>query len=178
MATKSDGIRRRSLLGAGVAAISGSALSCAPGRAGSPWRYFTVAEAETLDAVCAQLIPADQDSGAREARVVNYIDLQLSQRFRKHRAAYRQGLDGIDQTSRGKFGKRFLELAPEQQIEVLNAIEESSRVFFELLLAHSRQGFYGDPRHGGNRNRASWKMVGLPFPQVRGREHYNVPKVG
>lgn len=178
METKATLLRRRSLLGAGLAAVAGSAISCAAGRAGSPWRFFTTAEAYTLDAICGQLIPADQDPGAKEARVVNYIDIQLSQRFRKHRAAYRQGLAGIDQTSRGKFGKRFVELTSDQQIEVLNAVEEDSKVFFELLLTHTRQGFYGDPRHGGNRNMASWKMVGLPFPPVRGREHYDQTKAG
>jgi len=171
-------LRRRSLLGAALATAAGSAISCANGRAGSPWRFFTAAEAETLDAVCEQLIPADRDPGAKEARVVNYIDIQLTRPFRKHRTAYRQGLAGIDQASRGKFGKRFVELTAEQQIDVLNAMEKNSKAFFELLLTHTRQGFYGDPRHGGNRNRASWKMVGLPFPQVRGREHYDPPKAG
>jgi gluconate 2-dehydrogenase gamma chain len=178
MGTNARVMRRRSLLGAGLAAVAGSAISCAAGRAGSQWRFFTAAEAETVDAICAQLIPADQDPGAKEAGVVNYIDIQLSLRFRKHRTAYRHGLVGIDQTSGGKFGKRFVALTPKQQIEVLNAIEENSKVFFELLLTHTRQGFYGDPRHGGNRNRVSWKMVGLPFPQVRGREHYDLSKAG
>ena len=78
----------------------------------------------------------------------------------------------MDAASRSKFGKPFLELSSEQQVEVLNDAEENSKLFFELILAHTRQGFYGDPRHGGNRNMASWKMVGLPFPPVRGREHY------
>lgn len=178
MGTNATVLRRRSLLGAGLAAVAGSAVSCAAGRAGSSWRFFTTAEAETLDAICTQLIPADQDPGAKEARVVNYIDIQLSQRFRKHRTAYRKGLDGVDLTSRGMFGKRFVELASNQQIELLNAVEENSKVFFELLLTHTRQGFYGDPRHGGNRNMASWKMVGLPFPPVRGREHYEITKAG
>ena len=53
--------------------------------------------------------------------------------------------------------------------------EENSKEFFDLILAHTRQGFYGDPRHGGNRDRVSWKMVGLPFPPVRGRMHYDEP---
>jgi hypothetical protein len=26
------------------------------------------------------------------------------------------------------------------------------------------QGFYGDPRHGGNLNRVGWKMIGFPGP--------------
>jgi gluconate 2-dehydrogenase gamma chain len=178
MKTQQHPMRRRNLLGAGLAVVAGSALSCTAGGNGSTWRFFTAAEAETLDALCEQLIPADQDPGAREARVVNYIDIQLCRSFRKHRAAYRQGLAGVDQTSRGRFGKRFVELTSEQQIEVVNALEEDSKAFFDLLLTHTRQGFYGDPRHGGNRNRASWKMVGLPFPPVRGREHYEQDKVG
>lgn len=165
-------IRRRTLLGLGVSAVAGSAISCAGGGSGSSWRFLKPDEARTLEAVCAQIIPADQDPGAKEAGVVNYIDIQLSTRFKKHRAAYRQGIAGIDAAGRSRFGKPFLDLAGGQQVEVLNAIEANSRAFFDLLLNHTRQGFYGDPRHGGNRNRASWKMLGLPFPQVRGRQHY------
>ena len=178
MKSQTTVLRRRSLLGAGLAVVAGSAFSCAPGRGSSPWRSFTIAEAETVDAISSQLIPADGDPGAKEARVVNYIDIQLSRSFRRHRATYRQGLAEIDQTSRGKFGKRFVQLSSDQQIEVLNSVEENSKAFFELLLPHTRQGFYGDPRHGGNRGMASWKMVGLPFPPVRGREHYAQGKTG
>ena len=164
---------RREFLGAGVAAAGGSAVSCTRGtQAGGGWRFFTSAEGRTVESICAQLIPADQDPGAKEAGVVNFIDLQLSRRFRRHRAAYRQGIAATDDAARAKFGKLFAELGSEQQVEVLNAIEENNKAFFELILAHARQGFYGDPRHGGNRNMASWKMVGLAFPPVRGREHY------
>ena len=43
------------------------------------------------------------------------------------------------------------------------------RVGYLLFMWITRQGFYGDPRHGGNRDAASWKMLALPFPPVRGR---------
>ena len=164
-------VGRRVFLGVGLAAV-GATISCTKGTAGGAWRFFTPAQAQTVDAICAQLIPADQDPGAKEAGVVNFIDLQLSQRFKKHRAVYRQGVDAVDAASRSKFGRRFVELAAEQQVEVLNVVEENSPVFFDLIVTHARQGFYGDPRHGGNRNMVSWKMLGLPFPPVRGREHY------
>src|SRR5919107_857270 len=118
-----------------AAALSGAgAISCNGSRTASPWRFFTAAEAQTVDAVCEQLIPADRDPGAREARVVNYIDMQLSRRLRRHREAYREGIAGIDYASRTKFGKRFVELAPEQQVEALKTVEESSKSFFDLLL--------------------------------------------
>ena len=136
-------------------------------------------EAKTVEAICEQIIPTDRDPGAKEARVVNYIDIQLTRHFRKHQTHYRQGIAAVDAASRSRFGKHFAELSSEQQVEVLTGVEETSNAFFELILAHTRQGFYGDPRHGGNRNMVSWKMVGLPFPPVRGRQHYDEPpKVG
>jgi gluconate 2-dehydrogenase gamma chain len=170
-------LRRRTFLGAGLsAAVTGSAVSCGSGKSASPWRFFTAEEGQTVDAICEQLIPADQDPGAKEARVVNYIDIQLTRHFKRYQKTYRQGIAAVDAVSRKKFGKRFVELPAGEQTEALVDIEESSAAFFDLILAHTRQGFYGDPRHGGNRNRVSWKMIGLPFPPVRGRERYDQPK--
>ena len=102
----------------------------------------------------------------------DYIDIQLTKAFRKHRQAYRKGLADIDIASRAMFGSAFADLPADRRSAILRDVERNSRPFFELILAHARQGFYGDPRHGGNRNRASWKMVGLDVPPVRGRQHY------
>jgi gluconate 2-dehydrogenase gamma chain len=164
-------IRRRAILGAGISAVLGG---CRGSR--GDWRFFTDQEAATVAAICEQIIPADRDPGARDAGVVNFIDIQLAKRFRRYRSVYREGIATVDASSRAKFGKPFVSLAANEQIEVLTEIEEKSKAFFDLILNHTRQGFYGDPRHGGNRNMASWKMVGLPFPPVRGRQHYDEPK--
>jgi len=32
------------------------------------------------------------------------------------------------------------------------------------------QGFYGNPRHGGNRDYASYRMLGLDYPQLVGQD--------
>jgi gluconate 2-dehydrogenase gamma chain len=165
MGTKAVDLRRRTFLTAGVSA---AAVACG----GNRWRFFTTDEAITAEAITAQLIPADSDPGAKEAGVVHYLDIQLSKRFKKHQKTYRAGLAGVDSASVKAFGKRFIELVDAQQIEVLNSVEENDKPFFQLILTHARQGFYGDPRHGGNRNMVSWKMVGLPSPPIRGRQHY------
>jgi gluconate 2-dehydrogenase gamma chain len=167
-------MRRRTVLGAGLAAVAAGGTAVTLPRLGNrPFRFFTAEEAATVDAICEQLIPADSDPGAKQARVVNYIDIQLTRHFRKHQRAYRQGIAAVDDASRSRFSKRFVELTAGQQVEVLKHIEAKSRSFFELVLNHTRQGFYGDPRHGGNRDMASWKMLGLPYPPVRGRIHYD-----
>jgi gluconate 2-dehydrogenase gamma chain len=164
-------MRRRTLLGLGVSAVAAPVISCSHA-GGRTWRFLTPQEAQTLEAVCAQLIPADRDPGAKEAGVVNYIDIQLGKAFRKYRQQYRGGLAALDADSRARFGTAFAGLAGAQQVDLLQGVERKSPAFFDLLLNHTRQGFYGDPRHGGNRDRASWKMLGLPYPQVRGRQHY------
>jgi gluconate 2-dehydrogenase gamma chain len=78
------------------------------------------------------------------------------------------------------FGKPFTAVTPDQQDAVLQSMEKgqargegwqqvSAKSFFDLVVSHTMQGFYGDPRHGGNRERVSWKMLRLPYPPVRGR---------
>lgn len=143
-----------------IAALAGAAVSCRGTRSGE-LRFFTEAEARIVEAITAQLIPADQDPGAKEAGVVHYIDIQLATRFRKHRRTYREAL--------ARFPQDFAGLPDAKQIEILNEVEEHEKAFFNLILTHTRQGFYGDPRHGGNRQMASWKMLRLATPPIRGR---------
>jgi gluconate 2-dehydrogenase gamma chain len=144
-----------------VASVAGTAVSCAPSR--SPWRFFTLAEARTLEAICAHIIPADHDPGAVEAGVVVFMDRQLAGFYKPLQKAYRQGLAAI--------GPNFAGLPAASQLEALHRLERNPETepFFDMLVAHSMQGFYGDPRHGGNRERASWRMLGVASPPVRGR---------
>jgi len=164
-------LRRRQFLGMGVAAtLGGSAVSCSSG--GGRWRFFTAREARIADAICEQIIPADQDAGARQAGVVNYIDVQLTKHFKRHQQAYRQGLQAVDALSHARYQKPFPDLAFADQTMILLDVEKKAKAFFDLILTHAMQGFYGDPRHGGNRDAVSWQMMGVPFPPIRGRAHF------
>ena len=169
MSVLSRVLRRRRLLQVAVSAAAAGAAGCT-GRSGR-WRFFTVQEAETAGAICERIIPADQDPGAASAGVLNYIDLQLVGPLKKHQRLYRQGLAGVDDLSIARFGKRFSALATSEQDVVLTAIE--SRPFFALIRDHTMQGFYGDPRHGGNREYASWRMLEVPPAPIRGRQLYD-----
>ncbi len=175
--------RRRFIQITATAAAVGPAISCS--RATNPWRFLSVEEAQCLGAICGHIVPSDQDPGAREARVVNYIDRQLVGYLKRHQKAYREGFAGIDQTSLALHGQKFVALPPEKQAEVLTAFDKgeapgevwkrrSAKSFFDLVVNHTMQGFYGDPRHGGNRDGVSWKMLGLPYPPIRGRQQYDL----
>jgi len=131
-------------------------------------------EARTLDAICDQLIPADQDPGAAAAGAIVFIDRQLAGPYSRYRRAYREGLARAAALSRQMFGKALYQLAGEERLAVVARIEAEARPFFEMVLAHTMQGFYGSPRHGGNRDYASWRMLGVPAAPVRGRIQYDL----
>ena len=161
-----------------VAAAAGPMAACV-GKS-NPWRCLAADEARVLEAICERIIPADQDPGAAWAGVANYIDRQLEGPYRKLRKTYHQGLAGTDATARAMFDKPLADLKPDQQDVVLQSMEKgsaqgeqwknvSAKTFFNMVVSHTMQGFYGDPRHGGNRDRVSWKMLRLPYPPVRGR---------
>lgn len=169
----------------GVAAGAGSAKLV--GRMGAapdgPWRVLSAEEASLVEAVTEQIIPADRDPGAKEAGVVNYIDRQLDGPFQRFAANYHKGLACLAQTSQALFGKPFEQLGWPDQTRLLQAMESgkvpkdiwsdpSPRDFFSMLRDHTMQGFYGSPRHGGNRNYVSYKMLGLEYPRVIGQNRY------
>jgi gluconate 2-dehydrogenase gamma chain len=80
------------------------------------------------------------------------------------------GIAAANEWSRKTYGRDFDRLAPEQRIEALKAMEAgkaefadfSSRAFFARLHTMTMEGFFADPIYGGNRNKASWKMLGYP----------------
>jgi gluconate 2-dehydrogenase gamma chain len=80
------------------------------------------------------------------------------------------GIAAANVWSRKTYGHDFDRLDPDKRIEALKAMEEgkaefanfSSRAFFARLLVLTMEGFFGDPIYGGNRNKASWKMLGFP----------------
>lgn len=176
--------RRKFLQVAMVAAAAASTgIACSGGR--SPWRFLSVDEARTLAAICDLIIPPDEDPGAAWAGVVNYVDRQLCGPLRHLRNSYRQGIAAVNRSSRVLYGANFVALAETKQVELLSLMEQgrapseawkpiSSVEFFTLLLDQTMQGFYGDPRHGGNHAGASWKMLGMLYPPIRGRLHYDV----
>ena len=98
-------------------------------------------EARTLDAICDQLIPADQDPGAAATGAVVFIDRQLAGPYARYRRAYREGLARTAALSRKMFGKPLDELAGEQRLAVVTRLEKDARPFFEMVLAHTMQGF-------------------------------------
>lgn len=122
--------------------------------------FFTPEQALEVEAMAAQIIPTDQTPGAREARVVAFIDRILTTFDSDRQADYTAGLDELASASRERFpsSRIFSELNDEQQIAVLTALEDTP--FFELVRTHTITGFFASPIHGGNFDKVGWELLG------------------
>jgi gluconate 2-dehydrogenase gamma chain len=130
-------------------------------------KFFTVSQAALIESISELMVPADQDPGGKTAGVVFYIDRVLGGPFGKfYRNRYEEGLPRIDAAGQ-KFGSNFVSQSSDRQTAILKDLQfgdaagSPDQEFFGLLWRHIMEGYYGDPEHGGNRDRASWKMIGF-----------------
>jgi gluconate 2-dehydrogenase gamma chain len=122
---------------------------------GGGLKFLTADQAREVEAVAAQIIPADDTPGAREVGVIRFIDLNLAVYEKDKQAAYAEGLKVLAEKS----GGRFSALDGAKQIAVLKEIEKSD--FFGLVRQHTIMGFFSNPQYGGNRDKMGWKLIGF-----------------
>ena len=164
-----DYTRRQMLIGlAGLGASSLMIPSVASGEVPVPdgERPFGPDEGETLSAAEERLLP-----GAVEAGVPEYLDHWLAHRsFRLVRKYMAHGARHLDAAARKEHGKSFVGCTGEQQDAILKTFSEGDfkagkfdgTVFFRQLMELTLEGYLSDPKYGGNRNRAGWRLIGIP----------------
>jgi len=146
----------------------------APGPQAAPpatplaFQYLIPPQVATLEAVCEQIIPADEDPGAKWAGVVHYIDLGLAGGLKEYRPVYEAGLKRLEALTRQAGARSFADLDSAPQAMILEQLEKdegregaavSGREFFQLVRRHTIEGFWGDPKYGGNREMTGWKIL-------------------
>jgi hypothetical protein len=150
------------------------------------FQFFAPAEAVEIDAIAARIIPSDETPGAREAGVVYFIDRALTTFAIDDQKAYREGLPALQARVRELFPdvERFSRAAPEQQDQILHAVDDqtgsgrrdlpntAAKRFFETVRVHTIVAFLIDPDSGGNRDGVGWKVIG------REPEHMFQPPFG
>ncbi|MET9245963.1 gluconate 2-dehydrogenase subunit 3 family protein [Nonomuraea sp. NPDC003709] len=131
---------------------------------------MTPGQAATLGAVVDTIVPADDHPSGTEAGVLDYLAGQFGRDLAGLRAYYEAGLNAVEAEARERHGAGFPELPPGRREELLRALEAGdtrvpwpfdAAAFVETVVGHVMEGFYGDPGNGGNRDAASWRMIGF-----------------
>lgn len=146
--------------------------------------FFSLGEFTLLQAVCARLIPQENN---REIPMADGIDQRLANnesdgwRYDTMPAdgeAYRLGLAGVQETARLLFQQAFELLSNAQQDEVLRQVQQGeaagkpwnqlpARRFFEELLAEATTLYYSHPLaqeeigYAGMADAPGWHRIGL-----------------
>jgi gluconate 2-dehydrogenase gamma chain len=132
------------------------------------FKYLNPPQVAAIEAIAEQIIPADEDPGAKWAGVVHYIDLGLAGDLQEYRPVYEAGLKRLATLTRQAGVQPFAELDFAAQTKILERLEKdegrqgagtSGREFFQLVRRHTIEGFFGDPKYGGNRETIGWKIL-------------------
>lgn len=139
-------------------------------------RFLEVGEWETLEAVCARLLP-QPDRPDAPVPIVPFIDEKLRKNegegYRYEdmpdlRSTWRLGIAGIEKEAQRRYRKRFIELRAEQQDGILRAIQNeeaegapweelpAKRFFTDTLLKTVVGIYYAHP--------AAWSEIGWGGP--------------
>ncbi len=120
-----------------------------------PW---SDSERQRLRMVVARIIPADDGPGALELGSDAYVFAQLAGDRHADAASIAEGLADLDARAQAEFGRGLDDLDAAQVDDLLVDIEGAG--WFALLAELTAEGFYADPGNGGNRDGASWTLIG------------------
>jgi gluconate 2-dehydrogenase gamma chain len=124
---------------------------------------LTADEAAVLEAASAQIIPTDELPGAREARVVNFIDRSISTWAKEQRPVMAKLVKELNSRAR-KTDRRaasFAALTEAQQEAIIASLEKERHQSFFALRGATIVGMFANPEYGGNFEKRGWQALGF-----------------
>ncbi len=131
---------------------------------------FDATQYATLRAVIDRMIPRDDAPGGLDAGVDRYILHLLQHDGVGYSALYMSLLDALQHEAHVRHNLAFAQLSAHDADAILHAFarSESSAVLLAnaawciaTVAEHCAEGFYADPRQGGNHDTVSWQMIGF-----------------
>jgi gluconate 2-dehydrogenase gamma chain len=124
------------------------------------FRVMKPADAADVEALTAQIIPSGTTPGAREARVVYFIDQGLATFFATMSKGFTAGLADFQQKfASSHAGKAFAQASSAEQIAHLQTVESGE--FFQMARMLTVLGMFSSPQYGGNYQGLGWKAMGF-----------------
>ena len=122
---------------------------------------LTPEQAADLEAIAALIIPSDDLPGAREAKVIVFIDRSLGSFASNQREPMLQGLAELNRDVNRRWPeiRRFAQLSPDRQQLILTEIEDGD--FFGAVRFATLVGMFAPSSWGGNFNGAGYEVLGF-----------------
>ncbi|QGX95111.1 gluconate 2-dehydrogenase subunit 3 family protein [Haloplanus rallus] len=162
----------------------------------SPYDFFDAEQAAVVSTLVDRLLPGSEDRpSGTDLAVVRYIDRALRREpfyetahdDRRFQAAYEDGIDRLQETARALFDRPITDLDDAAVDDLLSQVTERSApgwedvptpnpvsmtvpstAFVALLRDHAVEGYYAQPKYGGNVDLGGWRQAGYVGPFVEG----------
>lgn len=132
----------------------------APVPAPAGFTTLAPAEAADVDAIANQIVPGGDLPGARDAKVVHFIDNSLGSFWAEQLPSFRKGLAAFQAAWKSGGSPVAFAAAPdEQQIAFLRQVDHTA--FFLAVRRLTVLGLIAWPKYGGNFENLGWKLLGV-----------------
>ena len=129
-------------------------------------RSLTQEEYQTVAAAVERICPRDEEPGAIDLGVPEYVDRALSTPTLSHvRDEFVRGTEALMRRAQSRHHQPFATLGPAEQDALLTEFKDSppgsgEQHYWTVLIGLTMEGLFGDPSHGGNRAGRGWELIG------------------
>lgn len=122
---------------------------------------LTATEATEVEAIANQIVPGGATPGARDARVIHFIDRALGTFWASELPAFRKGFEEFQSAwaARSSTTTPFSAAGDARQIAWLHEVDDTP--FFATVRRLTLLGLIALPKYGGNHDKIGWKLVGF-----------------
>ena len=146
---------------AALADAEAASTETSPHEPQARYKSLTTRQAEDFGAIADRILPRDETPGERDVGVVFFADHLFASFAPERKPAFDKALAEVTAAARrlGPSVTSFAALPTSLQDDVLRSVEKTDA--FNLLRTVTISGYFSHPSHGGNRNNAGWKTIGL-----------------
>jgi hypothetical protein len=122
---------------------------------------LTITEATEVEAIANQIVPGGTTPGARDAKVIYFIDRALGSFWSSELPAFRKGFTEFQAAyaAHSSTSAPFSAAGDARQVAWLHEIDGTP--FFATVRRLTLIGLIASPKYGGNFEKAGWKLLGF-----------------
>lgn len=122
---------------------------------------LTAEEAAVVEAMADLIIPGGDKPGAKDAKVVNFIDNALGTFWAAQLPSFREGLAEFNAGHAAHYcaAPGFAACSPSLQANWLHQVDETP--FFQAVRRLTIVGLIALPKYGGNHEYLGWQLLGV-----------------
>lgn len=122
---------------------------------------LTAAEAAEVDAITNLIVPGGDTPGARDAKVIRFIDNALSSFFAGQLPEFRKGLGEFTAAFCTRYCTTGTFASAPEAMQADYLAQAESTPFFAAVRRLTVLGLIALPSYGGNHENLGWKLIGV-----------------